>query len=233
VTNGHTSAWGGLVSALQRHTVHSELARLPTQDRHILSLAYVHGHTNREIAAMLHVSVRTVGRRLSAALARLEDSALRAGAWISALAFAALAGYNRWVEGARSSRWPSTVALAAAGTATAVAVGVAVVSPTSTPATHAQAPATTSQVHISLPLGQVPSRIVSQVSPAVPVVETATSTKVKREAGQQGISLTPAARVCGGNPTTAPPPVPVGPRGVHPTGPPVTTPARGGCGHRH
>jgi len=34
---------------------------------------------------------------------------------------------------------------------------------------------------------------------------------------------------CGGNPTNAPPAVPVGPRAGHPSGAPVTHPSAGGC----
>ena len=126
---GTHGAWGGLVSALQRHTVHGELAQLPKDDRQILSLAYLGGHTNQEIAAMLHVSVSTVGRRLSTALARLEESMRRAGVWISSIALLALASYYRLAHLVRGTRWPSTVALVAAGTATVVTLGVAVVAP--------------------------------------------------------------------------------------------------------
>ena len=94
-------AWGGLVSALQRHTVHGELAQLSKEDRQILSLAYLSGHTNREIAAMLRVSVSTVRRRLSAALARLEESMRRAGTWVSVLALLGLATYGRIAHSVR------------------------------------------------------------------------------------------------------------------------------------
>src|SRR5690348_7645236 len=67
VVPGTHDTWRDLVSALQRHTVHSELAQLSKDDRQLLSLAYLSGHSNREIAAMLNVSVRTVSRRLTAA----------------------------------------------------------------------------------------------------------------------------------------------------------------------
>src|SRR5205085_3782031 len=100
---GPDGGWRGLVSALQRHTVHGELAQLSKEDRQILSLAYLGGHTNREIAAMLHVSVSTVRRRLSAALAHLEESMRRAGAWVSSLALLGLALYGRLAHSVRSN----------------------------------------------------------------------------------------------------------------------------------
>jgi len=233
VTNGHSGAWGGLVSALQRHTVHSELARLPKQDRQILSLAYVHGHTNREIAAMLQVSVRTVGRRMTLALARLEESARRAGAWASALVLLGLAAYSRWVATARSGRWPSGLAMAAAGTVTVVAVGVSVATPAPTEATQGPAPVVAMPIQVPLPADHTFSTTVGTVG-----VTVAADTKpAKGHAGDgpaHAANQAPvtASRICGGNPTDAPPVTPVGPRGAGPHTPPVTTPPRGGCGHR-
>lgn len=127
-------AWGGLVSALQRHTVHGELSQLPKEDRQILSMAYLYGHTNREIAEMLDVSVSTVRRRLSQALSRLDESMRRAGLWVSILALGALALYNRLNHSARATRLPATLAAVAAGTATVVTLGVVAVGPAATPA---------------------------------------------------------------------------------------------------
>ena len=232
VTNGHSGAWGGLVSALQRHTVHSELARLPKQDRQILSLAYVHGHTNREIAAMLQVSVRTVGRRMTLALARLEESARRAGAWASALVLLGLAAYSRWVATARSGRWPSGLAMAAAGTVTVVAVGVSVATPAPTEATQGPAPVVAMPIQVPLPADHTFSTTIGTVG----VTVSADTKPAKGHAGDgpaHAANQAPvtASRICGGNPTDAPPITPVGPRGAGPHTPPVTIPPRGGCGH--
>lgn len=231
-STGSANGWGGLVSALQRHTVHSELARLPKSDRHILSLAYVQGHTNREIAAMLQVSVRTVGRRLTTALGRLEESALRAGAWISGLALLGLAAYSRWAAEPRSNRWSSAVAMAATGTATAVAVGFAVANPEPTEATAA--PVTAMPIELSMPVPQHPFAAITTVVVDVAPGDTA-STKVHGGAASQHAArpLTQTTtRICGGNPTNAPPATPVGPRGAPPHSPPVTTPGPGGCGQQ-
>src|SRR5438034_1033681 len=106
-------AWRGLVSALQRHTVHDALAQLRMEDRHILTLAFLQGHTNEEIGQMLQVSVRTVGRRIAGALERLEEEVRKAGIWVVSLALAI------FLPLIRQERWPQVVTVAAAGAATA------------------------------------------------------------------------------------------------------------------
>ena len=222
-------AWGGLVSALQRHTVHGELAQLSKEDRQLLSLAYLSGHTNREIAAMLQVSVSTVRRRLAVALARLEDSMRRAGVWVWALALGALAVYNRLAH-SRGARWPSTVAMVAAGTATAVTIGVVAVTPSVAPtAGPSSGQARATQPELTVPSFGRPLRLISTTTvPGVVVLAP--------EPAEHGVKHPPAVTMattlrmgCHGNPTDAPPATPVGPRGSHP-GAPVTHPGKGGCG---
>jgi len=236
VEEGRHGAWRGLVSALQRHTVHGELAQLSKDDAQILSLAYLGGHTNREIAAMLQVSVSTVSRRLSGALARLEESMRRAGVWITSLALLALAGFERISHLVRTNRWPSTVALVAAGTATTVALTTFVMAPT----------VTSGRERSSAPVVAQPSRVAPtaghQASVAVsnqPVLEVAAQAFLGKDGSTAGPKHASAevvvmsARICHGNPTSAPPPVPVGPRGEGPHQPPVTHPGPGGCGHQN
>ena len=232
VESSQHGGWSGLVSALQRHTVHGELAQLSKDDRQILSLAYLSGHTNSEIAAMLHVSVSTVSRRLSAALARLEESMRRAGVWIATLALLGLAAYERLSQYVRNNRWPSTVALVAAGTATTVAITFVVVAPSSAsgarPATVAQR---VQSIRVVLPRGVQPAAIfVSNQLVTIALDKTLkkADNPSKHEASQ---TIVTTSRICRGNPTSAPPPVPVGPLGAHPMGPPVTQPGPGGCGH--
>ena len=240
-------AWGGLVSALQRHTVHGELAQLSKEDRQILSLAYLSGHTNREIAAVLHflhgyryreiaamlrVSVSTVRRRLSAALARLEESMRRAGTWVSVLALLGLATYGRIAHSVRTMRWPSTVAMVAAGTATAVAVGVAVVGPGTFDLKPSLVPPTSRSMQLT---GSVPSAIPALLVSITPnVIATATKHPNGHFASATKQATTELSSKkslgCHGNPTSAPPAVPVGPREGHPTAPPVTHPGPGVCG---
>jgi hypothetical protein len=216
-------AWGGLVSALQRHTVHGELAQLSKEDRQLLSLAYLSGHTNREIAAMLQVSVSTVRRRLAVALARLEDSMRRAGVWVWALALGALAVYSRFAH-SRDARWPSTVAMVAAGTATAVTIGVVAVTPSAAPMTGSSGQASVTQPGTLFPSFGRPLRLVSTTTvPEVVVLAPGPAEHGVRHPSAQ------TSMGCHGTPTDAPPVTPVGPRGSHP-GAPVTHPGKGGCG---
>ncbi len=230
VESSQHGGWSGLVSALQRHTVHGELAQLSKEDRQILSLAYLSGHTNREIAAMLHVSVSTVTRRLSAALARLEDSMRRAGVWITMLALLGLAAYERLAHYVRSNRWPSTVALVAAGTATTVAITFAVAPPAASGARPATVAHQAQSIRM-LPPGELPAAIFVSSQPVTVALDKIVENAGDPSKHDASRTIVNASRICGGNPTSAAPPVPVGPRGAHPTATPVTHPGPGGCGH--
>ncbi len=233
VVNGSRGAWHDLVSALQRHTVHNELAQLPRDDRHILSLAYVHGHSNREIAAMLDVSVRTVSRRLTAALARLEESARRAGAWISILGLAVVAWSARLAAGTRSTRLPGAAALLAAGTAGAVAVGFVVAGPGTPALPSLRPPAVARAMPPTVPalarIDILPAGAVTKTSQAPVAVAITAAHDLARTSSSAPAVLT--SRICHGNPTSAPPTVPVGHRPGAPPPQPVTHPGPGGCGH--
>ena len=134
--------WQDLVAALQRQAVHSALAQLRRADRQILTLAYLQGRTNREIAAMLGVSVSTVRRRITAALSSLDEHVRKARIWVSSLpVFFLLHG--------RSFRWPGGVAMAATATAAAVTLGLVAIGPESREASPAsQAPVTESISHL-------------------------------------------------------------------------------------
>src|SRR4029077_14045733 len=60
-TGSSTSGtWQALGSALDRHTVRSGMTELSPDERKVITLAYLEGRTNREIAAILGVSVSTV-----------------------------------------------------------------------------------------------------------------------------------------------------------------------------
>ena len=137
---GDRSGWRGLVTALQRHTVLNALAQLHRNDRYILTMAYLQGHTNIEIARMLHVSARTVSRRLSTALARLEEHARNVGIWIASLVLVALGlltkPQERLTSLVRSVQWQQAAGTLAAGTAV-LAIGLAAASP-ATPSAQQQ-----------------------------------------------------------------------------------------------
>jgi hypothetical protein len=217
-------AWRGLVSALQRHTVHDALAKLRMEDRHILTLAFLQGHTNEEIGQMLQVSVRTVGRRLAAALERLEEQVRKAGIWVVSLALAI------FLPLIRQERWPQVVTVAAAGAAAAVSIGLVALSPdTVLPGRAASPPATQSVVSLTPPL--LGSQV--QSSPATTTVTADQKPGKVHAAGPSAAesdnpNVSSGANGCHGNVTGAPPPVPVGPRPGHATEPPVDPP-RGGC----
>ncbi|HET7466092.1 MAG TPA: sigma-70 family RNA polymerase sigma factor [Candidatus Dormibacteraeota bacterium] len=53
-------------------TILDELRRLPPKQAAALVMRYYHGYTNREIAAALGVSERTVGQRIAGGLAKLR-----------------------------------------------------------------------------------------------------------------------------------------------------------------
>jgi len=235
--------WRGLLSALQRHTVQSALVEMTAEERDVLTLAYQEGRTNSEIASVMGVSERTVRRRLSVALARLEEFSGRAGAWISAMAIVGVlymlergARVGRGATAWRPSDWSATLAGAVAiGAVTAVGVGLAVADHAATTPQHSRPPVISG-------INVLPSRVV-ELTAVTPDAPSNDPTKTGAEAGPPAVKTTggsdesneasdqesPGSLGCHGNPTSAPPPVPVGPRGDHPSGAPVTHPGPGGC----
>src|SRR3989442_12095065 len=105
-----SGAWSGLASALDRHTVRSGMAELSPEERRVVTLAYLEGRSNREIALILGVSVSTVRRRLWAALGRLESYIFGTGTWLSAIL---LVGVGYVVD--RASRLTRSVQVVGAG----------------------------------------------------------------------------------------------------------------------
>lgn len=228
---GPVGAWQDLVSALHRQTAHTALERLDESDRRLLMLAYWQGRSNAEIAALLQVSARTVGRRLSRALEKVESSLGRAGAWMSAivLLFLAFAARRVGVDRGLTIR---SAGLAAAGTAAVLAVGVLVTGPSPTLPAHAAAP---SKAGVSIQAPPDLTRL--SVGPAVAAGQAQAHAAVTlpnpavTEPSTQAPSGPPSSRPgCDGNPTSAAPAVPVAGASGHPTDAPVTHPTAGGCG---
>jgi hypothetical protein len=229
--------WQTLAAALHRHTVRDGLARLSAAERRIITLAYLEGRTNREIAAMLDVSVSTVRRRLLVALEHLDTFLRRSGAWIAALALAALAYMNGQM--ARGARWAGSpaagdrvhlvAATLAVGTLGMAAVGFVSLNRPVAPSAHSPT-AMRPIVHVTT---GIPSSAIGPLTVAEAVLPTTTADALAvtttASSGAHDTSGAPARR-CHGNPTNAPPPTPVGSRWHHPTGPPVTHPGPGGCG---
>jgi RNA polymerase sigma factor (sigma-70 family) len=219
---GVHGGWLGLVAALQRHTVRDAMAEMPKEDRNILTLAYLHGHTNDQIAQALNVSVRTVSRRLTNALGKLEQQVTSLGVWMLSAVLVVLASL-------RSLREHQAMTIVAVSAATVVAIGVVASNPAPAPAKSALVPSTGHSIAAGLP-----------ADTHSPVTQSATSTSVERTAAAALDTTKPANKPskqtvvatngCGGNPTDAPPSVPVGPRGPGPHSAPVTHPGKGGCG---
>lgn len=231
--------WQALAAALHRHTVRGGLSELSPDQQRVITLAYLEGRTNREIAAVMGVSVTTVRRRLMIALGLLEAYIGRSGAWLSALILVAVAAALR--PATRLVRWANTAANSTdraqrlATTVTAGAMSVAVLGfvafssqsapPSQQLRTAAPAVAQTSVVatraHL-LPPSAVPPVITAKVDAAQARIP-ADGHDNSAAAGRQ------SNNGCDGNPTSAAPSVPVGPRSGHPSGAPVTHPDAGGC----
>ena len=239
---GVSERWQTLLAALHRHTVHDGMSQLSPEERRVLTLAYLEGRTNHEIAAMLGVSVSTVRRRLRVALQRLDEYVNRTGAWLAA--FALVVGAYVVSHADRLGRWVGTAvgsvekaqrvaATLAAGAATVALVGI--VSLTSDPAMQRKLPpAATARL---IPQTRVDA---PPLAPSGPLTVGPSGTQpggvvapddLESNAGSTGTSSTGGHtnRGCDGNPTSAPPPVPVGSKTSHPTGAPVTHPTAGGC----
>src|SRR2546425_2729937 len=237
--------WQGLASALNRHTIEGGLSQLDSEDRRLITLAYQEGRTNREIAMMLGISVSTVARRLSAALERLDRYVHRAGAWISTIVLLGFAYVNGRIATAVrsgsavwSGSWQERGTWAVAiGSVTTVAVVLIAASPdqpqTVGPASGA-APSRIGASMLGLPRILQPisdlSIVASTASIAPPGgIETTGGAGTQDDGVPQG-SGSRGSPGCGGDPASAPPPVPVGSPTYHPTGAPVTHPSAGGCG---
>ena len=240
--NGGSEPWHTLAAALHRYTVGGGLSELNPEERRVISLAYLEGRTNREIAALLGVSITTVRRRLWVALGRLDAYVSRGGAWLSAfvLAIAAYALSHaarpvRWVTAAGGSadRAQRVAATITAGAVAAAALGVVAftsdsAAPRKSPHTVA-APAVAHTVvasHPSTPAISVPVTPPSIQPLVVAEGRSKTNSDSKTTSSTAG---TEPNNGCDGNPTSAPPAVPVGPRAGHPTVAPVTHPDAGGC----
>ena len=239
--------WQGLASALNRHTIEGGLSQLDSEDRRLITLAYQEGRTNREIAMMLGISISTVARRLSAALERLDRYVHRAGAWLSTIVLLGVAyTYGRISPAVRSGSAVGSGSLQGSGTwamaigaVTTVAIVLVAASPDSRPiAPSSHAPAHVGTATLGLPGLLPPVSYVSSIGPAAlapPPGRAEAPGGADNQVGDdvggepQG-SGNQGWHGCHGNPTSAPPPVPVGPPTGHPNGAPVTHPTAGGCG---
>lgn len=226
-----SDGWHSTTSALQRHTVGGALSELDPQHRRVITLAYLEGQSNRQIAATLGVSVTTARRRLWAALERLEMYVSAAGAWLAALLFGfsvyVLSRLAKVTESADTAQ--RVAATVTVGVLAAAVVGVVTVIP-STSAPQNGLPKAAAPVAPGLQV------IIPAVSIGAPLgIEQAPEQQVLRNVKKHIADAIVAPPTAGGSSsngckglTGAPPAVPVGSRGAHPTGPPVN-PLKGGC----
>ena len=238
-TQNGSERWQALAAALHRHTVRGGLSELGPEHRRVITLAYLEGRTNREIAAMLGVSVTTVRRRLWIALGLLEAYIGRTGVWLSALILVAATSALRpatrighWVTTAagstdRAQRVASTLT---AGAMSAAVLGiVAFTSDSTTPqkspgAANAQSAV---QTGVSAPnVASIDSQTTQPLEPNIVVASTTAPATTPDSDGTVPAGGRHNNNGCDGNPTSAPPPVPVRSLG---TGSPVTHPDAGGC----
>lgn len=232
--------WQALASALDRHTIRGGMAELSAEERRVITLAYLEGRTNREIAAMLGVSVSTVRRRLWAALKRLDAYVSHTRTWLSAiilLGAAYLGTRAQRLERIVSADWTQRAAATlAAGAVVAVAVGLTGVMPDSAGATKWSRPAAAPLIAAAPGPGlPVPgSRLANLDSLRPSSLRTAGADLTVEFAPPAPVAQLPppttahhANHGCSGNPTSAAPPVPVR---SHGHGSPVTHPSKGGCG---
>src|SRR5256885_8071585 len=66
-------AWRDFSGAMIRHAVDDAIRSLPSEDTHVVKLAYFGGFSNREIAEQVGLTEATVQRRLRRALASISD----------------------------------------------------------------------------------------------------------------------------------------------------------------
>lgn len=211
--------WQGLASALQRHTLHDALIHLDPEERRIVTLAYLQGRTNRQIAALLGIPVSAVGRRLSAALDHLDAFVRRTGSWTVGILLLGL-GYvtvraGRLGHSVASAGWPDRAA------ATVAAVAVAAVS----------LGLVAGDLHSSSPPRATPSHGINLVvtpwdfarhpsARIVPVTSTATQTQSIGEVVTESKTTIPAAPVtptnrgCHSRPADVPTSAPDKPEGA-------------------
>lgn len=231
--------WRELASALQRHTLHNALIHLDPVERQIVTLAYLQGRTNRQIAAVMGVSVRTVSRRLSQALDHLDDYVRRTRGWVSATLLVGLsylaARVGRVANGASATDWTHRVAATVAvGTVAVVSVGLVATSPDSA-VSHQAAPSGIKVVVgpwdvTRLPLAQIGPLATIPDTSAATTSTTLTSVTAVTESTKASVGE-PAQETLGGvaNQGCHGRPADVETVGLdHPEGP-VVRPAAGGC----
>jgi hypothetical protein len=134
------------------------MTRLSAAERQVVTLAYLEGRTNRQIAATLGVSVSTVRRRLWLALEHLDEYVRRTGTWVSSILLLGLvyvidrsARLGRFANPAGATDWTHRLAATVAvGAVTAAGISLLATNLNSSNANHAS-PRATARLIQSLP----------------------------------------------------------------------------------
>ena len=240
VSSTKPGVWDGLLAALRRHTIQASLASLAAGERQVLHMAYLEGRTNREIAAILSISRSTVRRRIVLGLANLDSQIRRAGTWAStvlllllasAVARARILGHP--VSALRATPAGNVILTTAAVAVAGAVVFGAVVSNQSAAAGDHRPSKSLPKVTAGAPLSVSalpPLTSTTDVGrPSEPPRGNPASSGTAAGASDSGNALLDPG--CDGNPTSAPPTTPVGPRGANGSKQsPVTHPHAGGCG---
>lgn len=216
--------WQGLASALQRHTLHDALVRLDPEERRIVTLAYLQGRTNRQIAVLLGIPVSAVGRRLSAALDHLDAFVRRTGSWTAGILLLGLSYLTvragRLSHSITSANWQDKAAASVAAVAVAaVGLGLVVGDSHSSSPPHA---ATSKGIHLAVTpwdFTRNPSARVVSDSSSTTQSESVTKNKTTTPA----VPVAATSRGCHGRPTDVPTSGQDKPEG------PVVHQAAGGC----
>jgi DNA-binding CsgD family transcriptional regulator len=190
--------WRELASALQRHTLHNALIHLDPVERQIVTLAYLQGRTNRQIAALMGVSVRTVSRRLSQALDHLDDYVRRTRGWIASTLLVGL-GYlsaraGRVANSAAASDWTHRVAATIAVGTVAVSVGLVATSPDSAVSRHAAA---ASGIKVVVTPWDVTRLPLAQIGPLGTTIDTSTAVTSTTVTSLLAVTTTPTKESVG------------------------------------
>ena len=160
-------AWKDFSGAMIRHAVDEAMRSLPSQDKHVITLAYFGGLSNREIALEVGLTEATVQRRLRRALATISDH-IQHG---RALGRRAMYALTIWL----SARWLSDSAHHVAQVATvAAATAIIVTQPAPVQVmVPGDGPASTTKAHATTVVPPLPSptAAAAAVPGAVPEIQ--------------------------------------------------------------
>jgi hypothetical protein len=196
--------WRELASALQRHTLHNALTQLSAAERQVVTLAYLEGRTNRQIAAILGMSVSTVRRRLWFALDHLDEYVRRTGTWVSSILLLGLvyvidrsARLGRLANSAASAQWPHKLAATVVvGSAAAAGFGLVAVNLHSSTSKPSLPPATARLIP------SLPETTKSSSPSALPIAPTTVAPITATTAGPPSATATATKASKGDSDTT-------------------------------